>query len=113
MRTVPYLEGLDANDIKEYHTICDYKSIPGSVRVAFGSKFWVNRLTRYRQMMLKHGDHASKSLSQLTASQDIWGKAIDGGAEHLLKILWHFEQTKNPADMGIMTWRAVRSIPIE
>lgn len=108
----PLFDGPDARDLKEHRTPCDYMPDPhspnGCLRIAFGSKFWVNRMLRYQN--LRHKDEAcvKKSLLRLTAKQDIYGiKPATGEAECLLTILWRFEQTRSSAEVGSMNWRAV------
>ncbi|KAH7390978.1 TEA/ATTS domain family-domain-containing protein [Phaeosphaeria sp. MPI-PUGE-AT-0046c] len=108
----PQFDGRDAQDLKEHRTPCDYRAGPpgrsGCLRIAFGSKFWVNRMTKYQN--LRHGDErcVSKSLLRLTATQDIYGiKPVTGEAERVLTILWRFTQTRSSAEVGSMNWRAV------
>jgi transcriptional enhancer factor len=105
-------DGRDAHDLKEHRTPCDYRSGPhrrnGCLRIAFGSKFWVNRMTKYQNLRLRDESCVSKSLLRLTATQDIYGiKPGTGEAERVLTILWRFTQTRSSAEVGSMNWRAV------
>ncbi|KAF2820437.1 hypothetical protein CC86DRAFT_429180 [Ophiobolus disseminans] len=110
----PQLDGPDALDLKEHHTPCDYVPEPhgptGLLRIKFGSKFWVSRMTKYQN--LRHSDKGcvSKSLLRLTATQDIYGikPGKRGEAECLFTILWRFQQTKYSVEVGRMRWRAVK-----
>jgi transcriptional enhancer factor len=108
----PQLDGRDAHDLKEHRTPCDYRAGPhgrnGCLRIAFGSKFWVNRMTKYQN--LRHRDEGCirKSLLRLTATQDVYGiKPGTGEAERVLTILWRFTQTRSSAEVGSMNWRVV------
>jgi transcriptional enhancer factor len=108
----PQLDGRDTHDLKEHRTACDYRSglhgRNGCMRIAFGSKFWVNRMTKYQNMRHRDEGSVSKSLLRLTATQDIYGiKPGSGQAERLLTILWRFTQTRSSAEVGSMNWRAV------
>ncbi|KAL5119760.1 hypothetical protein ACEQ8H_002366 [Pleosporales sp. CAS-2024a] len=109
----PKVDGRDARDLKEHRTDCDYRSGPngrnGCLIVAFGSKFWVNRMAKYQNLRLKDESGVGKSLQRLTATQDIYGiKPGTGEAERVLTILWRFTQTRNSAEVGSMHWRAVK-----
>jgi transcriptional enhancer factor len=108
----PQFDGPDAHDLKEHRTPCDYMPDPrgpnGCLRIAFGSKFWVNRMMKYQSMRHKDEGCVSKSLLRLTATQDVYGiKPGTGEAECLLTILWRFTQTRSSAEVGSMNWRAV------
>ncbi|KAI8933893.1 hypothetical protein NX059_009589 [Plenodomus lindquistii] len=108
----PIFDGPHAHDLKEHGTPCDYTPDPngtsGRLRIAFGSRFWVNRMLKYQS--LRHKDEAcvKKSLLRLTATQDVYG--IERGthkAQCVLTILWRFEQTHSFAEVGTMRWRPV------
>jgi transcriptional enhancer factor len=111
----PLFDGVNANahDLKEHRTRCEYTPDPyesnGRLRIAFGSKFWVNRMLKYQ--ILRHKDEACvrNSLLRLTATQDVYGIKTDTGeAECVLKILWRFTQTtRSSAEVGSTHWRAV------
>jgi transcriptional enhancer factor len=111
----PLFDGVNANanDLKEHRTRCEYTPDPygsnGRLRIAFGSKFWVNRMLKYQ--ILRHKDEACvrNSLLRLTATQDIYGIKMDTGeAECVLTILWRFTQTTtSSAEVGSTHWRAV------
>jgi transcriptional enhancer factor len=112
MAADPQFDGRDAHDLKEHRTPCDYRTGPhgrsGCLRIAFGSKFWVNRMSKYQILRHRNESCISKSLLRLTATQDIYGiKPGTGEAEHLLTILWRFEQTRSSAEVGRMNWRVV------
>lgn len=111
----PQFDGRDAQDLKEHRTPCDYRSGPhgrnGCLRIAFGSKFWVNRMTKYQNLRLRDENCVSKSLLRLTATQDVYGiKPGTGEAERVLTILWRFTQTRSSAEVGSMNWRAVNFV---
>lgn len=108
----PQFDGRDAQDLKEHRTPCDYRAGPpgrsGCLRIAFGSKFWVNRMTKYQNLRHRDEKCVSTSLLRLTATQDIYGiKPGTGEAERVLTILWRFTQTRSSAEVGSMNWRAV------
>jgi transcriptional enhancer factor len=112
----PQFDGRDAHDLKEHRTPCDYRSGPhgrnGCLRIAFGSKFWVNRMTKYQSLRHRDEGSVSKSLLRLTATQDVYGiKPGTGEAERILTILWRFTQTRSSAEVGSMNWRAVNFQP--
>lgn len=108
----PQFDGHDARDLKEHQTPCHYMPDPmgpsGYLRVAFGSKFWVNRMLKYQSLRHKDEGCVSRSLLRLTATQDVYGVKANGAAECVLTILWRFTQTtRSSAEVGSMNWRAV------
>jgi serine/threonine protein kinase len=105
---------LDVKDIRnsqEYRTPCEYRSDSrgrnSSLRVAFGSKFWVTRMTSYQRLMQTDESSVRKSLLQLTATQDIYGENLGLAAECLPTILWRFDQTMDSAEVGRVNWHAL------
>ncbi|KAF1944674.1 hypothetical protein EJ02DRAFT_398025 [Clathrospora elynae] len=99
-------------DLKEHRTPCVYEpDSEGSaprLRIAFGSQFWVVRMAKYQS--LRHNDerYVRDSLLNLTATQDIYGiESGTGKTQCLFTILWRFRQTRNPTEVGSMSWRAV------
>jgi transcriptional enhancer factor len=108
----PQFDGPEAHDLKEHRTPCEYMPNPhgpnGCLQIAFGSKFWVNRMMKYQSLRHRDDGCISKSLLRLTATQDVYGiRPGTGEAECLLTILWRFEQTRSSAEVGSMNWRAV------
>lgn len=102
----------DPHDLKEYRASCEYRPDPhgpsGSFQIAFGSRFWVNRMGKYQTMRHKNESGISRSLLRLTATQDVYGiKPGTGEAQCVMTILWRFSQTRSSAEVGSMTWRAV------
>jgi transcriptional enhancer factor len=105
-------DGSSAHDLKEHRTSCEYTHDPhgcnSRLRLAFGSKFWVHRMSRYQSLRHKDESLVSRSLLRLTATQDVYGiKRGTGEAECILTILWRFRQTRDSAEVGAMKWRAV------
>lgn len=110
----PQFDGQDAGDLKEHQTLCHYMPDPhgpsGCLRIAFGSKFWVNRMLKYQSLRHRDEGCVSRSLLRLTATQDVYGikPGATGEAECILTILWRFKQTtRSSAEVGSMNWRAV------
>lgn len=108
----PQFDGAHAHDLKEHRTPCDYTpdthGTTGRLRIAFGSRFWVNRMLKYQSLRLKDENCVKRSLLRLTAVQDVYGiKEGTGEALCVLTILWRFEQTRSSAEVGSMKWRAV------
>lgn len=108
----PQFDGLHAHDLKEHRTPCDYTPDPqgstGRLRIAFGSRFWVNRMLKYQSLRHRDENCIKRSLLRLTATQDIYGIVPGTGKAHcILTILWRFEQTRSTADVGTMKWRPV------
>ncbi|KAH9863588.1 hypothetical protein J1614_009520 [Plenodomus biglobosus] len=108
----PQFDGAHAHDLKEHRTPCDYAPDPhgssGRLRIAFGSRFWVNRMLKYQSLRHKDENCVKRSLLRLTATQDVYG--IERGthkAQCVLTILWRFEQTRSTAEVGSMKWRPV------
>ncbi|KAF1851301.1 uncharacterized protein K460DRAFT_274402 [Cucurbitaria berberidis CBS 394.84] len=106
----PQFDGPNAHDLKEHRTPCDYMPDPhgssGCLRIAFGSRFWVNRMLRYQSLRHKDENCVSRSLLRLTATQDVYGiERGTGKAQCVLTILWRFTQTRSSAEVGSMTWR--------
>ncbi|KAF2032947.1 hypothetical protein EK21DRAFT_98528 [Setomelanomma holmii] len=111
----PHLDGAAARDLKEHRTSCKFEASEpnvcgseGCLTIAFGSNFWVNRMTRYQSLRHRDEKSVASSLLCLTATQDIYGiRPETGDAECILTILWRFAQTRNSAEVGSMKWRAV------
>ncbi|KAJ4366464.1 hypothetical protein N0V83_008100 [Neocucurbitaria cava] len=106
----PQFDGANAHDLKEHRTPCDYMpdqhGSSGCLRIAFGSRFWVNRMLRYQSLRHKDENCVSRSLLRLTATQDVYGiERGTGKAQCVLTILWRFTQTRSSAEVGSMTWR--------
>jgi transcriptional enhancer factor len=113
MAADPQFDGRDAQDLKEHRRRCDYRIGPhgrsGCLRIAFGSNFWVNRMSKYQSLRHRNESCVRNSLLRLTATQDIYGiKPGTGEAERLLTILWRFTQTRSSAEVGSMNWRVVK-----
>jgi transcriptional enhancer factor len=116
MTADPQFDGREAHDLKEHRTRCDYRPGPlgrsGCLRIAFGSKFWVNRMSKYQILRHRNESCVRNSLLRLTATQDIYGiRPGTGEAECLLTILWRFTQTRSSAEVGSMNWRVVNFDP--
>jgi transcriptional enhancer factor len=111
MDTDPQFDGPHHHDLKEHRTGCDYtpdaQGFSGCLRLAFGSKFWVNRMLKYQTLRHKDDGLVGRSLMKLTATQDVYGISPGGGAECILTILWRFRQTRDSVEVGQMKWRAV------
>ncbi|KAH6643197.1 TEA/ATTS domain family-domain-containing protein, partial [Boeremia exigua] len=111
MDTDPQFDGPHHHDLKEHRTSCEYTADPhsssGRLRLAFGSRFWVNRMSKYQSLRHKDENLVSRSLMRLTATQDVYGVNPSGAAECVLTILWRFRQTRDSAEVGVMKWRAV------
>lgn len=108
----PIFDGPHALDLKEHRTPCDYTpdshGTTGRLRIAFGSRFWVNRMLKYQSLRHKDENCVKRSLLRLTATQEVYGiKPGTGEAQCVLTILWRFEQTRSSAEVGSMKWRAV------
>ncbi|KAF3002365.1 hypothetical protein E8E13_000149 [Curvularia kusanoi] len=107
----PQFDGSQHHDLKEHRTSCEYTPDPhgntGKLRLAFGSRFWVNRMSKYQSLRHKDDSLVSRSLMKLTATQDVYGVSPSGAAECILTILWRFRQTRDSAEVGVMKWRAV------
>ncbi|KAH7080049.1 TEA/ATTS domain family-domain-containing protein [Paraphoma chrysanthemicola] len=111
----PQLDGCTAHDLKEHRKSCKFEpsrhgshGSSGCLTIAFGSKFWVNRMTKYQSMRHRDEKSVAESLLRLTATQDIYGiKPETGEAECILTILWRFSQSPSSAEVGSMNWRAV------
>jgi transcriptional enhancer factor len=104
-------DGPHHHDLKEHRTSCEYTPDPhgcsGRLRLAFGSRFWVNRMSKYQTLRHKDDNLVGRSLMKLTATQDVYGISPSGGAECILTILWRFRQTRDSVEVGQMKWRAV------
>ncbi|KAF3038211.1 hypothetical protein E8E11_004545 [Didymella keratinophila] len=111
MDTDPQFDGPHHHDLKEHRTNCEYTPDPhgcsGRLRLAFGSRFWVNRMSKYQTLRHKDDSLVGRSLMKLTATQDVYGISPSGGAECILTILWRFRQTRDSVEVGQMKWRAV------
>lgn len=111
MNADPQFDGPHHNDLKEHRTSCEYTPDPhvntGILRLAFGSRFWVNRMSKYQSLRHKDDNLVGRSLMKLTATQDVYGVNSSGTAECVLTILWRFRQTRDSAEVGVMKWRAV------
>ncbi|KAJ4316215.1 hypothetical protein N0V94_005563 [Neodidymelliopsis sp. IMI 364377] len=111
MDAEPQFDGLHNHDLKEHRTSCEYTPDPhgcsGRLRLAFGSRFWVNRMSKYQSLRHKDENLVGRSLMKLTATQDVYGVKPNGEAECVLTILWRFRQTRDSAEVGVMKWRAV------
>ncbi|KAF1355956.1 hypothetical protein EJ07DRAFT_167805 [Lizonia empirigonia] len=107
----PQFDGPHHHDLKEHRTSCEYTPDPhgcsGRLRLAFGSRFWVNRMSRYQSLRHKDDNLVGRSLMRLTATQDVYGVNPSGAVECVLTILWRFRQTRDSAEVGVMKWRAV------
>ncbi|XPT02622.1 hypothetical protein M3J09_011734 [Ascochyta lentis] len=107
----PQFDGPHHHDLKEHRTSCEYTPDPlgcsGRLRLAFGSRFWVNRMSKYQTLRHKDDNLVGRSLMKLTATQDVYGVNTSGSTECILKILWRFRQTRDSAEVGVMKWRAV------
>lgn len=107
----PQFDGPHHHDLKEHRTSCEYTPDPhgcsGRLRLAFGSRFWVNRMSKYQTLRHKDDDLVNRSLRKLTATQDVYGISPSGDAECVLTILWRFRQTRDSVEVGQMRWRAV------
>lgn len=107
----PQFDGSQYHDLKEHRTSCEYTPDPhgctGKLRLAFGSRFWVNRMSKYQSLRHKDDNLVGRSLMKLTATQDVYGVNPSGAAECVLTILWRFRQTRDSAEVGVMKWRAV------
>ncbi len=107
----PKFDGANSNYLKEQRMPCVYMpgsyGSSGSLRLAFGSKFWVNRMLKYQNIRNKDKGSVNRSLRYLTATQDIC--AIERGTgrvECIMTILWRFSPTKSSEEEGSMTWRS-------
>jgi transcriptional enhancer factor len=111
MDAEPQFDGPHNHDLKEHRTSCEYTPDPhgcsGRLRLAFGSRFWVNRMSKYQSLRHKDENLVGRSLMKLTATQDVYGVKPNGEAECVLTILWRFRQTRDSAEVGAMKWRAV------
>ncbi|KAF1923654.1 uncharacterized protein M421DRAFT_74763 [Didymella exigua CBS 183.55] len=111
MNADPQFDGPHHQDLKEHRTSCEYTPDPhgcsGRLRLAFGSRFWVNRMSKYQTLRHKDDGLVGRSLMKLTATQDVYGINSSGGAECVLTILWRFRQTRDSVEVGQMKWRAV------
>lgn len=111
MEANPQFDGPHHHDLKEHRTSCEYTPDPhgcsGRLRLAFGSRFWVNRMSRYQSLRHKDDNLVGRSLMRLTATQDVYGVNPSGAVECVLTILWRFRQTRDSAEVGVMKWRAV------
>lgn len=107
----PQFDGAHHRDLREHRTTCEYTPDPhgcsGRLRLAFGSRFWVNRMSKYQSLRHKDESLVGRSLMKLTATQDVYGINPSGGAECILTILWRFRQTRDSVEVGQMKWRAV------
>jgi hypothetical protein len=107
----PLLDGPHSQDLKEHRTLCEYTPDPhgstGRLRLAFGSRFWVNRMSKYQSLRHKDDSLVSRSLMKLTATQDVYGISLSSAPECILTILWRFRQTRESDEVGVMKWRAV------
>ena len=107
----PQFDGPHHHDLKEHRTSCEYTpdlhGCSGRLRLAFGSRFWVNRMSKYQSLRHKDDNLVGRSLMKLTATQDVYGVNPSGAAECVLTILWRFRQTRDSAEVGVMKWRAV------
>lgn len=107
----PLFDGAQqSRDLKEHRSTCQYFPDPhgatGRLKLGLGSRFWVNRMSKYQS--LRHRDGlVGRSLMKLTATQDVYGVDPNGAAECLLTLLWRFRQTRDSAEVGVMKWRAV------
>ena len=107
----PLFDGAQqSRDLKEHRSTCQYFPDPhgatGRLKLGLGSRFWVNRMSKYQS--LRHRDGlVGRSLIKLTATQDVYGVDPNGAAECLLTLLWRFRQTRDSAEVGVMKWRAV------
>lgn len=111
MNADPQFDGPHSHELKEHRTSCEYTPDPhgcsGILRLAFGSRFWVNRMSKYQSLRHKDDNLVGRSLMRLTATQDVYGVNPSGAAECILTILWRFRQTRDSAEVGVMKWRAV------
>jgi transcriptional enhancer factor len=103
-------DGNDIRDLKEVRRPCDYWSASrrACLRVAFGSLFWVNRLSKYRRWIRISETSVRMSLLRLTATQDIYGIRSGVGDEYFLTILWRFQQTRSSVEAGSVNWRVLK-----
>ncbi|KAG9198286.1 hypothetical protein G6514_010307 [Epicoccum nigrum] len=100
-----------SHDLKEHRSTCQYFPDPhgatGKLKLGLGSRFWVNRMSKYQSLRHKNGGLVGRSLMKLTATQDVYGVDPSGAAECLLTVLWRFRQTRDSAEVGVMKWRAI------
>ncbi|KAF2128124.1 hypothetical protein P153DRAFT_387085 [Dothidotthia symphoricarpi CBS 119687] len=99
------------NGLSKQNTCCEFDPESGSLQLAFGSAFWVDRMSQYQAMSESEVD---SSLMQLTATQNVYGiQQSSGKVERILTILWHFRQTSDTTEVGSVKWRAVTFTPAE
>ena len=111
MAPEPRFDGANIAGLKEQHTRCVF--VPesfgsgGNLQLAFGSKFWANRILRYQSLRKRDQGAVRRSLLQLTAAQDIYGtKRGTSNAQCFLTVLWRFSLSESSEECGCMTWRA-------
>lgn len=96
---------LNNDSLKEENVHCEFVPDNGRLRLAFGSAFWVDRISQYHAMTK---DEVDNSLTRLTATQDLFGfQRGSEKAECLLTIFWRFRPTRNSTEAGGLRWRAV------
>ncbi|KAF2476143.1 TEA-domain-containing protein [Lindgomyces ingoldianus] len=106
---------------KETHCDCEYDAETGRVRMKFGSRFWVGRMSRFsrecrdsrmldeKNARMRVDINVRRPLQCMTAVQDLYGVARSTGISMcFLTILWRFHQTRSTCELGTTNWRIAR-----